>query len=127
MAGRRRKLKAEEAAEAIRQAGGISSIAAKNLGVSPQTVQRYARDYQSCADAQEQARQHNLDLAETKLLANIRDGNMTAIIFYLKTQGKDRGYSERVESTGKDGGPVEVSDAKAKLLDGLAASPDAAE
>ena len=27
----------------------------------------------------------------------IRAGNLTAIIFFLKTQGKSRGYSERSE------------------------------
>jgi hypothetical protein len=33
----------------------------------------------------------------------MKDGNMTAIIFYLKTQGKSRGYVERQEVTGADG------------------------
>jgi hypothetical protein len=38
----------------------------------------------------------------------IKAGNVTAIIFYLKTQAKDRGYVERQELTGADGGKLQV-------------------
>jgi hypothetical protein len=37
--------------------------------------------------------EQNLDLAEHKLLGVINEGNMTAVIFYLKTKGRERGYS----------------------------------
>ncbi len=44
-----------------------------------------------------------IDLAEGKLYSKINEGNMTAIIFYLKCKAKDRGYIERgqIEVTGK--------------------------
>lgn len=37
------------------------------------------------------------DLAESKLMMAINEGNLTAIIFYLKTKHKGRGYVEGQE------------------------------
>ena len=37
----------------------------------------------------------------------VRDGNLGAVIFYLKTQHKIRGYTERIETNGKDGEAIE--------------------
>ena len=47
--------------------------------------------------AVEHIEERNLDRAETALQGLIEAGNVTAIIFYLKTKGKNRGYSEKAE------------------------------
>lgn len=44
-----------------------------------------------------------IDFAESSLMQQIKDGNPTSTIFYLKTKGKKRGYVETAEITGKDG------------------------
>lgn len=46
------------------------------------------------------------DFVESALLNRIRDGDTPSIIFYCKTKLKHRGYVERIETTGKDGAPL---------------------
>jgi hypothetical protein len=46
-----------------------------------------------------------LDLAESQLHGQILEGNTAAIIFFLKTKGKIRGYVERNEVVQKDDKP----------------------
>lgn len=42
--------------------------------------------------------EHRLDVAEAKLQEKIGEGSETSLIFFLKTQGKARGYVEKTES-----------------------------
>jgi len=42
----------------------------------------------------EEVREKMLDIAENALMTAVTQGNVTAIIFFLKTQGKHRGYVE---------------------------------
>ena len=51
----------------------------------------------------------NIDFAESCLKQQIKDGNTTATIFYLKTKGKSRGYIETHEVIGNTDAPVVLS------------------
>lgn len=62
----------------------------------------------SVRQAVQSAKENMLDFAEGKLFQAISAGNMTALIFYLKTQGVHRGYIERREVTGEAGATVKV-------------------
>jgi hypothetical protein len=55
------------------------------------------KKYATVRQALEDTREKRHDFVELKLMKGINDDNMTAIIFYLKTQCKQRGYVERVE------------------------------
>jgi hypothetical protein len=100
-----RKYSAQQMADALLDARGFVTVAAEKLGCHRATVQRYINDFSTVQDALKDAREKRHDFVESKLMAAINEGNITAIIFYLKTQCKDRGYIERYqqEVTGKDG------------------------
>ena len=51
----------------------------------------------SIKEAVDGALENLKDIAEHELARNITQGNMTAIMFFLKTKAKDRGYVEKVE------------------------------
>ena len=76
--------------------GNITGACAK-IHISRQTYYNWMKNPEF-AQAVEDVNEANLDYAESKLLSLIRQENATAIIFYLKTKGKKRGYIERVEN-----------------------------
>ena len=88
---------ASEVAQALLDARGFTSVAADKLGCTTQTIRNYIKRYRTVAQAKEEARERMKDKAEGMLLENIMSGNVAAQIFYLKTQAKDRGYTEKVE------------------------------
>ena len=55
-----------------------------------------------------EARESMLDTAEATLYDKIAAGDTTALIFFLKTEGKSRGYVERQEIGRKPGAEMKV-------------------
>lgn len=96
------------------------TLAAKKADVTYTTVWRYTQDFPSVKQVIVEAKERMLDFAEGKLYEKIKEGDNTAIIFYLKTQGKGRGYIERQEFTGTDGKPIKyeltVKDGESRKL-----------
>lgn len=76
--------------------GNIAAIA-RHFGVTRQTIYNKINTSQTLNDAIQDAREGMIDNAESMLYRQIGEGNTTAIIFFLKTQGKGRGYVERQE------------------------------
>ena len=99
-------ISAEQMITAINEAQGYVTRAADLLGVSRQTFYVYLKKYKTAKDALDNSRERRHEWVESKLMKAIKDDNLTAIIFYLKTQGKHLGYVERQELTGADSGPI---------------------
>ena len=76
------------------------------LGVDRSAVYSMMRRHPEVEQALIESREEMLDFAEGKLYQNIANNDNTAIIFYLKTIGKNRGYVERVEQ--QHSGRIEV-------------------
>ncbi len=95
--GKKNAFTAEQVAAAIREARGLQTAAAARLGCTRQTIARYIKKYETVRTAYEEANERQIDTAEAALFKQISEGNVTAIIFYLKTKGKKRGYVEKQE------------------------------
>lgn len=84
--------------EALIKAKGFISRAAEHIGCDQSTVRNYIKRYPKLDDVIKEQRETLLDFAESKLISAIDEGNLTAIIFFLKTQGRSRGYYEKIET-----------------------------
>jgi Fe-S cluster assembly scaffold protein SufB len=91
------KYTAEQMVEAIKDSGGIVSVVAQRLGCGRATVYRYRARYVSVRETLEAERAVFLDLAEGALFKAVEAGNLDAIIFALKTLGKERGYTTQID------------------------------
>ena len=94
---------------AIRSTGGFISQAAKVLGITRQSVWDRIERHPQLQEALKDVKETYLDLAESQLIRAMKLGERWAIKYYLNTQGKDRGYVERHEHTGKEGKPLPLT------------------
>jgi len=101
---------AAQTIKAIQGSKGFVTIIGKRLGCSARHVYNLLDKYPTAREALENERESMKDFAEGQLFKRIEGGDTTAIIFYLKTQAKERGYVERTqqEITGRDGGAVNI-------------------
>ena len=84
----------------------------ENFKISRQALDKRIKKSLRLTEVATQCDEEMLDFVEGKLISAINDGNMTAIIFYLKCKGKKRGYVEHSahEITGADGAPLVAPD-----------------
>jgi hypothetical protein len=83
--------------EALKQSWGIVTSAAEVVGIDRGSHYNWLKkdeDYKAAVDSIQDI---TLDFAESQLHKQIKDGEVTSTIFYLKTKGKKRGYVERME------------------------------
>ena len=107
--GRKPILNAELiAADLVELKGNLSAVARK-YNVSRASVCDLVAKRPNLQKIMEDARESRLDAAEDKLGQKIEDGEGWAVCFFLKTQGKKRGYVERQELTGAEGQPMQIS------------------
>ena len=100
--------------EALSKNSGIVASACRACNISRMTYYRYYRDDPDFKEKAEDIKELQKDFAESLILKKMKEGDTTMIIFYAKTQMKDRGYTERNEITGRDGKDL-IGDAEIDL------------
>jgi len=97
----------EEIIAAIHKTKGMITLTAQELGISYNTLRSYIDKSEALQRAMKETHESMLDAAELKLYSKaVVEGDTTALIFLLKTKAKQRGYVERQETTGANGGPL---------------------
>lgn len=102
----RQKVTDEQIEEALRKTKGLITMAARWIGqtyripITHGAISLRVASSEHLRQVRRECEEDGLDFAEYKLLDLIKSGDRTAIIFYLKCKGKERGYIERKEFVG---------------------------
>ena len=94
---------------ALEKTHGMIYLAAKELACSPHTIYRRAEKEKKVQDIINSYRGQLIDKAELKLEQAVMNGEPWAVQFSLRTIGKQRGYVERQELSGPEGGSVKIN------------------
>ncbi len=92
-------LKKGQLLKALEKSLGIVSTACEAVSISRTTYYKYYNEDEDFKRSVDSISDIALDCAESQLFELIKAKNVTAIIFYLKTKGKKRGYIEKQESS----------------------------
>lgn len=127
-----------QVAAALKATGGIFAHAAawlqRSFGkpCSRPAISNYVKSSKRLQGLIEQINEVHLDDGEARLKSFIENGSERSLHFFLATKGKHRGYTRRVEATGKDGAPLapppdlkNIPTDKLRALESLLADIDA--
>lgn len=80
---------------ALEKTRGNVSKACKAVNISRASYYKWKNDDPAFKERAEEIYEGEIDVAEDQLRAKMDKGDTTAIIFFLKTKGKARGYTEK--------------------------------
>lgn len=103
-----RRLNVDMVSNALHETKGAVYMAANRLQCSHQAVYDYINKYESVADIKAFYDGELVDIAELRTRTAVIDGEPWAVKMVLMTKGKARGWVERTEIAGPDGGPLAV-------------------
>lgn len=90
-------IKKNQVLQALKESAGIVYKACEVAGIARSTFYEWIKTDENFASEYNAIQEMQIDFVESKLLQNIKNNDTTAIIFYLKTKGRKRGYQERTE------------------------------
>lgn len=96
--------------KALESSLGVVTVACKQADIPRSTYYKWLNEDKEFAKEVKEIENIALDFGESQLHAQMKDGNTSATIFFLKTKGKKRGYVERSEldlSSGDE--PVKIN------------------
>jgi hypothetical protein len=81
---------------ALRKWGGMSALAAKELGITRQAVHQRLKNSATIRAAVAEIEEETLDIGEGHLIKLVRNGDKEMVKYYLDRKGRRRGYGNSV-------------------------------
>jgi hypothetical protein len=106
MATKSNTIKKAAILEALESSLGVVTTACKEVGINPSTYYDWLKKDEQFRTQVEAIENVALDFATTHLYKQIKEGNVAAIIFFLKTKGKRRGFVEKQQAEHSGSIPV---------------------
>jgi len=97
---------------AIYAAEGVFAHMSMLLGRRRESIRYYVYSHPDVLNIWKELRESALDYIEHSVIKQALNGDPQQQRFVLQTLGKDRGYSNRTEATGANGGPIDVNSAR---------------
>lgn len=85
--------------KALQNSLGVVTVASKICGIPRETHYKWLVNDNKYKLAVNDIEDIAIDFVESQLHKQIKEGNPSSTIFFLKTKGKKRGYIERSEAT----------------------------
>ena len=101
-----RHIKKESLLKALEQSLGVVTVACKKVDIPRSTYYKWLKDDKEFKKEVQQIENVALDFAESQLHKQIADNSTAATIFFLKTKGKTRGYTEKSDIDITSGGSL---------------------
>ena len=111
-----RHIKKETLLKALEKSLGVVTIACKKADIPRSTYYKWLKDDEEFRQQVQEIENVALDFAESQLHQQISDNSTAATIFFLKTKGKTRGYTEKSELDVASGG-AKITDIKIQVFD----------
>lgn len=93
----KKDISVEELVPLLEKNKGNVAAVARRFGVSRGTILNRVNESPTLQKALADARESMLDNAESVLYKKVLEGSTPELLFFLKTQGRSRGYVERLE------------------------------
>ncbi len=90
----------------LEKTAGNISASCKQVGINRQTYYNWLNKDKKFKQEVDSIQEGLIDFAESMLMKKIKDGDTTSLIFFLKTKGKHRGWSEKLEVKHENQAPV---------------------
>jgi hypothetical protein len=85
----------QQVAKALKTSKGLIYLAAHKLGCTGRTIRNYLNRYPSLREVIADCRERRLDTGEQRLDEAVERGDAWAVQFFLRMQGKHRGYFDK--------------------------------